>query len=76
MTIKKTLAFLSIFIIALLVLGCGQKATPTAQDQAQSQQAAADSNGLDQSVVQQEQQDLSTSELSDIDAGLSEIENI
>ncbi len=79
MAIKKTFALLSVFVIALLVAGCGQQeaAKPAAQDQAAPQQAAAqDSTGLDQSAVQQEETELNTNELSDIDAGLSEIENI
>ena len=74
MAMKKTVAFLSIFAIALLLAGCGQKAVE--KPAAQVQQATQDSTGLDTTTVQQEQQDLNTDELNDIDAGLSEIENI
>ncbi len=76
MVIKKTVAYLSVFVLALLLAGCGEKEAPASQDSSPQQAAAQDSTGLDQSAVQQEQQDLNTNELSDIDAGLSEIENI
>jgi PBP1b-binding outer membrane lipoprotein LpoB len=68
MSMKKTLALLSIFLIAALVMGCAQKAAQVEQQ--------ADATGIDAAVVAQEQQDLSSDELSDIDAGLGEIDKI
>ena len=77
MKLNKTIVLLSVFVIALLLAGCGQKEAEKQTAQTASQQTASpDTTGIDASVVQQEQQDLSTDELSDIDSGLGAIENI
>jgi PBP1b-binding outer membrane lipoprotein LpoB len=72
---QKFMVVAAIAVLVLLVAGCGQKAAEKAAT-TPPQPQAQDSTGLDTGAVQQEQQDLNTDELSDIDSGLSEIENI
>lgn len=80
---KMTILFLfcSVAVLAFLLAGCGGKnAQDAAQDAVnQTQQAAtAGAEGIDQGIsqVQQEQQDLSTDQMGDIDTALGDIEKI
>lgn len=79
---KMTSLFLccSVAVLALLLAGCsGKNAQDAAQDAVQSQTQQAASAGTEDigqgiSQVQQEQQDLNTDQMNDIDAALGDIE--